>query len=90
MPKVTVLQPTRAHEEFYNDVMASALRLKLQDREIVALLSVMVGRACGIAAVRGTEEDRATLVDTAVYNLKFGREGAAELLAALGKGHRQS
>lgn len=87
MPKVTVLQPTRAHEEFYNDVMASALRLKLQDREIVALLSVMVGRACGIAAVRGTEEDRATLVDTAVYNLKFGREGAAELLAALGKGH---
>lgn len=87
MVKVTVLEPTRAHEEFYNDVMGSALRLKLQDREIVALLSVMVGRACGVAAVAGTEEDRATLVDTAIHNLKFGREGAAGLLAALGKGH---
>lgn len=87
MPKVTVLEPTKAHEEFYNDVMGSALRLKLQDREIVALLAVIVGRACGVAAVAGTEEDRATLVDTAVYNLKFGRERAADLLAALGKGH---
>lgn len=87
MVKVTVLQPSRAHEEFYNDVMGSALRLKLQDREIVALLSMMVGRACGVAAVVGTEEDRATLVDTAVHNLKFGREGASALLAALGKGH---
>ena len=87
MVKVTILEPTRAHEEFYNDVLGSALRLKLQDREIVALLALMVGRACGIAAEKGTEEDRATLVDTTVANLKFGRENAAGLLDALGKGH---
>ena len=87
MPKVTVLEATRAHEEFYNDVMGSALRLKLQDRELVALLAVIVGRACGAAALQGTEEDRATLVDTAIYNLKFGRERAADMIAALGKGH---
>jgi hypothetical protein len=86
-PKVTVLEPSAAHEMFYNDVMASALRNKLQDREIVALLAVIVGRMCGTAAIAGTESDRATLVDTAKHNLQFGREHAADLLTALGKGH---
>lgn len=87
MAKVRVLEPTAAHERFYMDVTAAAQRHKLQDRETVALLALMIGRMCGIAAVAGTEEDRATLVDTAVHNLKFGREGAAALLDALGKGH---
>jgi hypothetical protein len=87
MPKVTILEPTAAHERFYADVAASSLRHGLQDREMIALLALMIGRMCGIAAINGTEEDRATLVDTAVHNLKFGRESAAALLDALGKGH---
>jgi CRP-like cAMP-binding protein len=86
-PKITVLEATREHEMFYSELMESALRHKLQDREIVALLSVIVGRMCAGAAAIGTEEDRATLVDTAIHNLHFGREHGAELINALGKGH---
>lgn len=76
------------HEQFYSDIMLSAMRNRLQDREIVALLGVMIGRAIGgVMLVGGTEEDRRTLVDTAVYNMKLGREAAPSLFGALGAGH---
>jgi len=87
MPKPTFISATAEHEIFYNDILASARKYKLNDREFVAILALIVGRMCGVAAVNGTESDRATLVDTAKYNLQFGREHAADLLAALGKGH---
>lgn len=87
MPEPKIMPAKPEYEMFYNDVMASALRNKLQDREIVALLAMTVGRMCGVAAISGTESDRATLVDTAKFNLHFGREHAADLMKALGKGH---
>lgn len=86
-PDPTFIQADGRHEKFYHDIMASAVTNKLADREIVAILGMTIGRFVGAAADIGTESDRATLVDTAVYNMKMGRQHAKKLLDALGKGH---
>lgn len=84
-PKFIVAE--KKHEMFYHDIMASAVTNKLQDREIVAILGMVIGRMVGGAEQIGTESDRATLVDTAIYNMKLGRAEAGKLMNALGKGH---
>lgn len=86
-PEPKFIEATKAHEMFYHDVMASAVTNKLQDRELIAILGMIIGRMVGGAELIGTESDRATLVDTAIYNMKLGRAEAGKLMNALGKGH---
>jgi hypothetical protein len=73
------------HEKFYHDIMASAVLNKLQDREIVAILALTLGRFIGTAAIKGTKVDRDTLLDTALHNMNLGNGEADKFINALNK-----
>lgn len=74
-------------ERFYAGIMALALELKLQDREIAAVLGLALGRMAGVAKKTGTQADYDTIVDTAVFNMGSEFGNAERLLAAMGRGH---
>lgn len=84
MPKIRYVEASKAHELFYGDVTASAVRNKLSDAELAAILANILGRMVG-AAKPGV--DKTTIEDTIVHNLQNGREAIPGLLAAIGKGH---
>jgi hypothetical protein len=77
----TVIADARI-EKFYASVMAAALEQKLSDGEICAILSSLIGRMIGFAAVG---VDKTTLIDTAIYNLSAGHAIAPELRDAIEK-----
>lgn len=79
-----VLKSLPKHEKFYHDIVASAVTNDIKDAELVAILSLIIGRAIG-AAKPG--EDKDTMRDTALANITQGAGEIKGLLKAVGKGH---
>lgn len=84
MPQIRYVEARPELERFYHDVTASALKHKLSDAELAAILSTVCGRMIG-AAKPGEDQD--TIRDTIVHNIQQGRVEVPGLLAAVGKGN---